>query len=160
MRNPTVKEITIRVTRHRVEEGSALYHVAERRCDSPGIVAGLFRTVVQDTDTEHFLVIPLDAKLNALGVEVVHRGTYESCTVDARSILRSAIVLGATSLVVAHNHPSGDAAPSGADLELTRKLHKATQAVGLDLLDHVVVADFDHHGIRESHPQLFPGGAL
>lgn len=159
MKNPTVKEISIRVTRHRVEEGSALYQVADRKCHTPGVLAGMFRAVVQDTDVEHFVVIPLDAQLRALGVEVVHKGTHEACAVDPRNILRSAIVLGATAIAVIHNHPSGDTGPSAQDTALTQRLYRASRTVGLDMVDHVIVASFDHHSIRESHPHLFAAEA-
>lgn len=68
-------------------------------------------------------------------------GTATSTLAAPREVFRRAILAGATALVIAHNHPSGDPAPSAADLQITRVLRDSSKIIDIDLLDHVIVGD-------------------
>jgi DNA repair protein RadC len=77
-------------------------------------------------------------------------GTANSCPVHPRKVLQRAILCGAVSLLVAHNHPSGVLTPSREDINTTRLLRNACDAVGIKLLDHLIVSDTDLISINES----------
>jgi len=92
-----------------------------------------------DRDKEHFYVIILTARNQVKLTELVSLGTANASLVHPREVFRRAIHLGAISIIVAHNHPSGDPEPSAADLEVTRRLTEAGKLIGIEVLDHVIV---------------------
>jgi DNA repair protein RadC len=76
-------------------------------------------------------------------------GSLNASIVHPREVYRPAIVLSAASLVLAHNHPSGDTTPSEEDLAITRRLHEAGRLLGIELVDHIVVAKDGYTSLRE-----------
>lgn len=90
---------------------------------------------------EHFVAVLLDAKNNILKVSTIHKGTLTMSVVGPREVFREAVREGASSLVVAHNHPSGDPTPSPEDLEVTARLVDIGQALDIPVHDHVIVGD-------------------
>jgi DNA repair protein RadC len=89
---------------------------------------------------ERFLSVAVDVKSRPIVLTVVAEGSADSCPVDLREVFRAAIAEGATAVLVAHNHPSGDPTPSAEDLALTERLIEAAAILGLQVLDHVIVA--------------------
>ena len=87
---------------------------------------------------EQFIVIPVDRKNRPLGRFVISVGTVSSTLVHPREVFRPAILAGASAVFVAHNHPSGDPAPSRADIRATRQLREAAKILHIELLDHVI----------------------
>lgn len=90
---------------------------------------------------EAFYCVYLDRKNHPLGRHLITLGTVDSTLVSCREVFRGAILAGCSGLVVAHNHPSGDPAPSAADIHATRKLRDAAKVIDIELLDHVIVGD-------------------
>lgn len=122
---------------------------------TPSDVVLAVQDLTYGSDCEAFYAIPVDVKNRPLGVEVIALGSVDSCPVDIRKAFRAAIVLGASALIAAHNHPSGNLAPSLEDKALTERLAKAGHLLGLPLLDHVIVTLGDHVSLRERNPKLF-----
>lgn len=85
----------------------------------------------------------LDGKCKAIACVPVHRGSITAASISVRKIVQTALNHNAASVVLAHNHPSGYALPSQEDLDTTRTLQAALQAVGIILADHIIVADDD-----------------
>lgn len=103
-------------------------------------------------EVEEFRVIFLNAKLKLIGEEVQQRGTVNHVSVHPREVIKSAINGGASALILAHNHPSGDTTPSKADIDITRQITEAAKLVGIKVIDHVIVSkntvySFKDHGI-------------
>lgn len=90
---------------------------------------------------EHFVAIYLDSKSVILRVATIHIGTANASIVGLREIFREAVREGAVSLIVAHNHPSGDPEPSTEDIEVTAKIKEAGQLLDIELLDHVIIGE-------------------
>lgn len=91
-------------------------------------------------EQECFLVLPLDTRNNVLCDPIcVTRGTVSSTPVHPREVFKEAIRWGASSILVAHNHPSGNTSPSKEDLELTKRLVEVSQLVSIPLIDHIIV---------------------
>lgn len=112
----------------------------DERMDSPESVAKRLAALVEDAPRETFYVLALDRKNRLIGEPVaVSRGTVDATLAHPREIFREAVRLSASSVVVAHNHPSGDPAPSPADLSITKSLVEAGRILRIPLLDHVVV---------------------
>ena len=90
-------------------------------------------------DIEQFRILFLDRKNILIADEAQSRGTVDHVPVYPREVVKRALELGASALVLVHNHPSGDPSPSRADVDMTRRIEAACRAVGLALHDHVVV---------------------
>lgn len=90
--------------------------------------------------TETFFALYLDAKGRLLHERTISSGTLTSSLVHPREVFTPALLHRAAALVVAHNHPSGDPEPSSEDRAATRRLHRAGRLLGIELLDHVVIA--------------------
>ena len=90
-------------------------------------------------DQECFVVFCLNRRNRLLGWQLITLGTATACLVHPREVFRAAIVANACTVLCAHSHPSGDPAPSSADLQITRQLVAASKAVDIGLLDHVVI---------------------
>ena len=99
---------------------------------------------------ETVFLLCLDAKCKVLGCKEVGEGSVNSASVPIRRIVELALGMNATSVVLAHNHPSGVALPSGEDVQTTRRLAAALDAVDIMLADHIVVADDDFVSMAES----------
>lgn len=103
-------------------------------------------------DREEFRVIFLNAKNRIIGEEVQQRGSVNAVAIHPGEVMRSAVLKGATALILVHNHPSGDVTPSRADIEVTRKIAEALAAVEIRLIDHFIVSkslvfSFNYHGL-------------
>ncbi len=92
----------------------------------------------------------LDARHRALRTVVVSTGTLDATVVHPRDVFRAAAMAGAAAIVLFHNHPSGDPTPSREDIDLTRRMAAAGELMGVDVIDHVILADGRYSSFRES----------
>ena len=99
---------------------------------------------------ESFHVLFLDRKNGLLAAEEHSRGTVDQTSVYPREVIKRALELNASALVMVYNHPSGDPTPSQADIEITRAVEAAGEALGIALHDHVIVTRSDHQSLRAS----------
>lgn len=104
-------------------------------------VARYFHPVAAGESVEYFWVLCLDRKNRLIRRIEVTKGTATNSLVHSREVFRDAIKLSATAIIAVHNHPSGDPAPSRADIQVTRQLNEAAKVIGIDLLDHIIVGE-------------------
>ena len=88
---------------------------------------------------EQFRLLFLDRKNRLIADEVHQRGTVDHTPVYPREVIKRALELGASALILVHNHPSGDATPSKADIEMTREIEAAASKLGISIHDHIVI---------------------
>jgi DNA repair protein RadC len=88
---------------------------------------------------EHFAVLSLDAKNKPLGIDHLSVGSSMGATVDPRLILQGALLMGGVSLILCHNHPSGEATPSPEDIEITSEIANGCKLLGIHVLDHIIL---------------------
>ncbi len=112
---------------------------------TPEDVVALCATQLRGLDREHFWALALSTKNRLLRMVEVSVGSLNSSIVHPRELFKEAVRLSAASVVIVHNHPSGDPTPSGADLQLTRRLARAGEVLGIEVLDHVVIGDGGAH---------------
>lgn len=120
--------------------------------DSAAAAAVALRVNLQTAEQEAFQVLYLDVKNRLLGTRELFRGTVNGANVHPRDVFREAVKYNAVSVIVGHNHPSGDIRPSSADEALTRRLAEAGKIMGIPLLDHVIVSDWsseDYFSFKE-----------
>ncbi|QLF94887.1 DNA repair protein RadC [Pseudomonas sp. ABC1] len=106
---------------------------------NPQQAAEHLQTLLQDLEHEVFALLMLDSKNRIIGFREVFRGTIDTTRVYPREVAKTVLKHNAASVVLVHNHPSGDPEPSQADYLLTKKLKTALELVGTRTLDHIVV---------------------
>jgi DNA repair protein RadC len=99
---------------------------------------------------ERFGVLLLDTKYRLLSTRVISIGSLDASIAHPREVFREALVAGAAAAVVFHNHPSGDPTPSRDDIALTARMKQAGEVVGVELIDHVILADTRYWSMKES----------
>lgn len=130
----------------------ALHARAARRgriVSTPDDVAEIMRPLCVGVDQERFWALALNTKNMLLRVIPISSGSINASIVSPSILYREALQIGASSVVACHGHPSGDSAPSGADIQLTRRLVSAGEVLGIELLDHVVLGHNEHSSLRD-----------
>ena len=120
------------------------------RIRGPRDVYDLCAPAMLDAKQEEFRVLLLNTQHAVVREVVVTRGTLDASVVHPREVFRAAIVESAAAVVLVHNHPSGDPAPSREDREVTEQLAAAGQLIGISVLDHVVIGDGRYVSFVES----------
>ena len=116
---------------------------------SPRVLAEMLLPQYGSRAVEHFGIVLLDTKHRVLRTTIMTVGTVDASIVHPREIFREAASAGAAAIVLFHNHPSGDPEPSQDDVALTRRLVAAGVLMGIDVVDHVIVADARYCSLRE-----------
>lgn len=111
----------------------------ESACGPGDIADFLHKIRLDEEEQEHLLSIVLDSRRRIKGYYTVSVGLIDRTQFHAREVFRTAIALGATQLVLAHNHPSGDPSPSDEDIQCTKQLAYAGEIVGIRIIDHVII---------------------
>jgi DNA repair protein RadC len=108
---------------------------------SPEDVAAEVKSQLKGKKKEHFLALCLDTRNRLINLKLVSIGSLDTSIVHPREVFKEAISSCAASVIFAHNHPSGDPEPSKEDVDLTKRLARAGEIVGIDVLDHIIVCD-------------------
>jgi DNA repair protein RadC len=127
--------VLVEETRVRYESGGSEFGPLE--------AARLIRALTGNSPTEWVVAMYLSSAGKFVGAEVVGRGGSGGCGMTVADVFRGAIVAAASSIILAHNHPSGDVGPSDPDIRFTRDVQQAAGLLGLKLLDHIVVSTDD-----------------
>lgn len=133
-----------------VKEGSVNYP-ALSKLKMPHEVAQVMMDVyrLDRMAEEHAYMVAVNAKQKPLGVFKISHGSIDATFLGAREIYTRALLIGACSIIVCHNHPSGDPSPSGEDIAATGEIQKAGELVGVALLDHVIVCSGTYYSFLE-----------
>ena len=99
---------------------------------------------------EHFIVVMLDGAHNIIKHIVVTVGLVNRTLVHPREVFAPALIERATAIVIAHNHPSGNLEPSPDDIEVTTRLKRAGQLLGVEVLDHIIFSASDYRSLQET----------
>lgn len=116
---------------------------------SPAEAADYLAMTMRPLGREVFMAMFLDIEHRCLAVEEMAQGTVDQTVVYPREVAGRALAVGASAVACAHNHPSGDPSPSQYDLDNTRALYLACRAVGVELLDHLIVAQRGMHSLAQ-----------
>ena len=111
--------------------------------------AALLSPKIRHEDKEVFLAVMLGAKGQVLSTEKIAQGSLLSSVVLPRDVFQAAIMHRAAAVIIAHNHPSGDPAPSEADKELTRRVAEAGQVLGIAVIDHIIIGGDTYYSFSE-----------
>jgi len=115
---------------------------------SPEDVAAVMRSKLKGKKKEHFWVLCLDTRNRLINRKLVSIGSLDTSIVHPREVFKEAVSSSAASVIFVHNHPSGDPEPSKEDIELTKRLVKAGEIIGIDVLDHIIVCDKSYLSLK------------
>jgi len=115
---------------------------------SPEDVAAVVRSQLKGKKKEHFLVLCMDTRNRLINHKLVSIGSLDTSIVHPREVFKEAVSSSAASVIFVHNHPSGDPEPSKEDVELTKRLAKAGEVIGIDVLDHIIVCDNNYLSLK------------
>ncbi len=124
--------------------------------DSPSSIADYFMETLRHEERESLYCVMLDTRSRLLGQEQISLGTGDQAVFSVRDIFLAALRHRATSLVMVHNHPSGDPNPSSADLEATARVGEGGRLLGIRLLDHIIIGNNSYFSFAEADLILQP----
>ena len=136
----------------------AAFELARRKEDHEGKqisvkshldVIKLVKQKLKDKKKEHFLILCLDTRNNLIKISTVSTGTLDANLVHPREVFKEAIQSLAFSIILVHNHPSGSPEPSGADIDITKRIVETGKVVGIDVLDHIIVTENKSFSFKE-----------
>ena len=111
----------------------------------------LVKDELVNSDRERLLSVMLTTRNHLIGVETVNIGSLNCINISPREIFKSAILANAASIILCHNHPSGDLVPSDHDIEITEKLIQGGELLGIKVLDHIIVSSNGYKSLRDFH---------
>ena len=113
----------------------------EQQIRSSANASTILQNYLADVDREHFVVLLLDQKNKVIGINTVSIGSLTASIVHPRETFKIAILANCASILIAHNHPSGNCQPSREDRALTQRLVEAGKLLGIAILDHIIIGD-------------------
>ena len=151
-----LKEAEIRL---RLAEGRTLYSPVP--LSTPGKAVQVMADLLKEQGNEVACIVNLNPRLQPINFTIIGLGNQNTCMVPMSNIFQSALLSGASFIMLLHNHPSGDISPSAEDLAVTRKLIMAGNLLGIPLTDHVIVGGIsgEWHSIRLQNPEIDFGKA-
>ena len=116
--------------------------IAEDKITYPLDIVSYLRAIgIHEHEQEHFIVMFLDSKNKIKGYSTVSIGLIDRTCLHAREVFRNAILMGSSSIAIAHNHPSGDPTPSQNDIIVTKSLVDSGKIIDIKIIDHIIVAE-------------------
>ena len=122
-----------------VKEGDMF--VVNKSINSPSVVYEVLKEYLDGADREKFVLLTLNVKNNITSITTVSVGSLSEATVHPREVFKTAILLNSASIIICHNHPSGDSTPSKADINITTRIKEGGKILGIELLDHIIIGD-------------------
>lgn len=135
--NTPAKRVNV-VSIKMVKESSFLYDI--RKINSPADAVELGMKFLEECDREKLLVACLDTKNQINSISTVSVGSLNSSVVHPREVFKTAILSNASSVILFHNHPSGDVTPSAEDINITKRLSEAGKILGINITDHLILS--------------------
>lgn len=133
-----------------IKETSGRYDV-RKKIQSPNDIFNIAQNVIHANEyaEENLWLITLDTKNNITGIFTVSTGSLNSSIVHPREIFKRAVLQNAASIIICHNHPSGNPAPSQEDINITKRIYDAGKILGIELLDHIIIGDNKYTSLKE-----------
>lgn len=136
-----IAELSLRIGRSQKNDAITFYSSRD--------IAEYYMEQLRHEDQEHVILIALDARMRLICDKTLYIGTASSCVVSAREIFRQALMTGAAQIALLHNHPSGSALPSEADIKMTRRILELGRIMEIPVFDHIIIGDRQYSSLKE-----------
>lgn len=134
-------ELAVRMARQSLKESP--------KFDSPDTLAAYYMEQMRHYTTECVLLVMLDNKGHMLGEHIISKGTVNASLISPREIFIKALKYDASSIILIHNHPSGDPSPSGPDRQITKQVYECGKLMNIPLIDHIIIGDHTYSSFKE-----------
>lgn len=124
-------------------------HKDKTKITSPTDIVDLLMLDMTHLKKEHFKIVMLDTKNQVIGIEDISVGSLNSSIVHPREVFKEAIAKSSASIILVHNHPSGDPTPSKEDIAITRRLTEGGDILGVKVLDHIIIGSNKYISLKE-----------
>ena len=131
-----------------VKESSILYDI--RKIQTPKDAVELGKRFLEESDREQLLVCCLDPKNQPTAINIVSVGNLNNSLVHPREVFKPAILSNSASIILFHNHPTGDPTPSNEDKLITERLRESGEILGIKLIDHIIIGDNSYYSLKEN----------
>lgn len=136
-----IAELSKRISKYNAE--------AKLKISSPGSIATLYMEEMRYLQQEHLKIVFLDTKNQIITDKFLTVGTVNASLINPREVFIQALRHNAVHVILLHNHPSGDPAPSREDISITRRVIEAGDIIGIKLLDHIIIGDGNYISLKE-----------
>lgn len=126
----------------------------EKKLDGPEKVVELASLLLDGADREYLLVISVNAKTQPLALEIVSIGSVDTAFAVPRETFKHVVLSNAAGIFLVHNHPSGDCKPSKEDMQITKRMERAGEILGIPVIDHVVIGEREFYSLKEREKRL------
>lgn len=134
----------------------AVAYLNDTKITGPDEVWDLFKSMgVADLDIEQMWLLCLDTKNKINALFMVSQGSSNSTVAEPREVFKRAVICNSTSIILAHNHPSGDCTPSKEDKIFTKRIVEAGKTIGVKVLDHIIVSPLYGCSLRRDYGEIF-----
>jgi DNA repair protein RadC len=123
------------------KRGGKSFRQYQQEIKKPVDVFKLLKPLIGDKKKEHFVLLSLDTKNNIISLDTISIGSLNISLAHPREIFQTAIKNSAATIILAHNHPSGDPTPSDNDLKITKRLLEISKLLGIKLIDHIIITE-------------------
>ena len=123
--------------------------VENKQISSPEDVFRIVNKYLDGVDREHLVLLTLDTKNKVTSINTVSIGSINTSIVHPREVFKTAILSNASSVILSHNHPSGDVTPSKEDIDITKRIKECGRILGIELLDHLIIGDDKYSSLKE-----------
>lgn len=123
--------------------------VESKNIISPKEVYKIVSEYLNGVDREYLVLLTLDTKNCINSITTVSIGSLNTSIVHPREVFKTAILSNASSIILAHNHPSGDVIPSKEDINITHRIKECGKILGIELLDHLIIGDDNYSSLKE-----------
>lgn len=144
-----VKAIQIKAIAELSTRISKSYAINRLQISSPGSVAKIYMEEMRHLQQEHIKIVLLDTKNNIISDHNLSVGTVNASLINPREVFIHALKNHAVHIIILHNHPSGDPTPSSEDISITKRLMTASEIIGVQLLDHIIIGDGTYVSLKE-----------
>lgn len=127
----------------------------KRALRTPEDAAALLKAEIGMSEQEHFCILLLDVRMQVLKVQTLYVGARDNIPINTGEVFKEAVRIDCDTMILGHNHPSGDPTPSPDDIGMTRKLLDAAKMLDIRIQDHIVVAGQRHRSIRGCYPSIW-----
>lgn len=138
-------QICHRIENQEIEENKSKKFIIS----SPKDVVKIAQSIFKNKKKEYFLIFPLDSRNQIMKEKIISIGSLNASIVHPREIFKDAIAHTAVSIILVHNHPSGDPEPSDDDLKITKQLVEAGKILGIEVLDHIIVGQEKYTSFKD-----------
>lgn len=132
-----------------VKDKEVLTKLKTRQVKSPKDVVDTLQELIGDNDREELILFTLDTKNQINAIHTVSVGSLNASIVHPREVFKLAIVSNPASIIIAHDHPSGNPVESKEDINITKRIKEAGKILGIELLDHIIVGDNSYRSLKE-----------